>query len=290
MRQINSAAVEDLTSEGLRELRQLIVQARAQHAEIRADLDQARNQFRTDTAELKKRRASIFRFLFKRRIAALEESTVQAAAEVDRLTHWLETTHVDIKFETGEEAKKAYGAMIRAFAAMSNSERRWDITSDRQTDRVAERSAASRTITRTPVTLDYGESDLVRFEGRAMRFENVNGEDILIYPGLVVMPRADGAFALIDIREVELKYGSMGFIETEAVPSDAEIIGHTWAKVNKDGSPDRRFKGNYQIPMVSYGHLLFTSPTGIEEEYQFSRAAAVLEFGRAFDVFKAALK
>jgi hypothetical protein len=59
-------------------------------------------------------------------------------------------------------------------------------------------------VDRHPVTFDYSSTDLIQFTGRAMRFENVNGDDILLYPGVAVIPRVDGAFALIDIRELQI--------------------------------------------------------------------------------------
>ncbi len=122
-----------------------------------------------------------------------------------------------------------------------------------------------------------------------MRFQNVNGEDILIYPGVAMMPRADGAFALIDLRELQIEFHAVKFVEDEAVPTDARVVSETWTKVNKDGSPDRRFRDNYRIPICLYGRLLFTSPGGIEEEYQFSNVEAAGNFTRAFDAYKAAL-
>ena len=122
-----------------------------------------------------------------------------------------------------------------------------------------------------------------------MRFQNVNGEDILLYPGMAVMPRADGAFALIDLRELSLEFVALRFIEEEAVPGDTQVVDQAWAKSNKDGSPDLRFKGNYSIPVCLYGRLLFTSPGGIEEEYQFSNAEAAGNFARAFGAYQVAL-
>jgi hypothetical protein len=122
-----------------------------------------------------------------------------------------------------------------------------------------------------------------------MRFQNVNGEDILLYPGIAMMPRADGAFALIDLRELELDFHVVQFIEEEPVPSDANVVGETWAKVNKDGTRDLRFRDNYRIPICLYGRLLFTSSGGVEEEYQFSNAEAAGNFSKAFDSYKGSL-
>lgn len=289
MREINSVSVESLTSDSLIELRDLIAQARTQRSEINADLNEATEMYARDANDLERRQRSIFRFLYKKRIAALEESVPETATEVERLTEWRESTHIDLTIDTSMEAQKAYASLVRAFDALRGSAKIWDITSDRHGNRIIERAYASRTIERTPTTLDYVGSDLVRFDGRALRFGNVNGEDILIYPGVVLMPRDDGAFALVDLREVQLTSHVLQFVENEAVPSDTQIAGYTWAKVNKDGSPDRRFNGNYQMPLALYGRLLFTTAGGVEEEYQFSNASVAAEFTRAFRAYQAAL-
>ena len=289
MREINSAAVESLTSHGLVEVRELIAQARSQRAEIAADLAEAQDIRDRQVAELHRRRRSIFRYFYRRRIAELEETVPEAEQEIQRLTEWQQSTHVDVSFETSDAAQKAYGALVRTFETLRQCARCWDVTSDRIGNRVVERSYASRTIARTPVTLAFADSDLVRFEGRAMRFQNVNGEDILIYPGVALMPREDGAFALIDLREIDLAFAATQFVEDQMVPADTEVVGHTWAKVNKNGSPDLRFRDNYQIPLCLYGRMVFTTPSGVEEEYQFSNPTAFGEFARMFAAYQSAL-
>ncbi|MDB5679365.1 DUF4236 domain-containing protein [Sphingomonas bacterium] len=289
MREINSAAVEDLTSHSLVELHELIAQARAQRQEVENDLKEAGGLLDRDTADLDRRSRSLFRMFYKRRIAELQESVPETEAEIARLEEWKASTHIPLSFETSDDAKRAYGSMVRAFDTLRGSNRIWDVTFDRDVHRVIERSSASRTLDRRPVDVDFASSDLIQFEGRALRFGNVNGEDILIFPGIVLMPRADGAFAIIDLREVQLDFQFQNFIEEEPVPPDSKVVGQTWAKVNKDGSPDRRFNGNYVIPIVVYGKILFTSSGGVKEEYQFSNAEAAAEFARAFEAYKAAL-
>jgi hypothetical protein len=289
MREIGSASVEQLTSESLRELRDTIAEARSQRNDIQEDLRQARDLLQSQTSESERRQRSLFRYFYKRRITELEAAIPETNAEVERLESWLEATHVAMRFETGDAAQKAYASLVRAFEALRSSARIWDITSDRNTHRVLERTAASRILIRDPAVVEFSTSDLVRFEGRPMRFQNVNGEDILIYPGIAVMPRADGAFALIDLREMRLESNVVQFIEEEAIPPDAQVVGQAWAKANKDGSPDLRFKDNYAIPVCVYGRLLFTSPAGIEEEYQFSNAEAAANFARAFFAYQIAI-
>jgi hypothetical protein len=68
------------------------------------------------------------------------------------------------------------------------------------------------------------------------------------------------------------------FIETEAVPSDASIVGQTWQHPNKSGGPDRRFKDNRQIPICLYETMHVTSGSGLNELVEFSRTGVVAGF------------
>ena len=80
-------------------------------------------------------------------------------------------------------------------------------------------------------------------------------------------------------------YDTVGFHENESVPSDSRVVGHTWLKANKDGSPDRRFADNYQIPIAECGRLRITSGTGLNEEYMVSSASVAVEFAKAWTEF-----
>jgi len=67
------------------------------------------------------------------------------------------------------------------------------------------------------------------------------------------------------------------------------LIGYTWKKANKDGSPDRRFANNYQIPILAYGGIRLTSKSGLNEEYLISNAATAQGFAQAWAAFKSGL-
>ena len=289
MREIGSASVEILTSKSLTELREIIAIARNQLSQVQSDLAEATGVLSSQEKELKRKKGSIFRWFYKKRIAELEEIIPVTKSEVDRLKEWSENTKIRISFETTDSAQRAYAALVRAFSSLKSCSAKWDITSDREANRVVERTMATRTINRYPVTFDFASNDLIEFDGNAMRFENVNGEDILLYPGLVLMARSDGAFALIDIRELHVTATATNFVEEERVPPDSQVIGHTWFKVNKDGSPDRRFKENYQIPVCEYGRLMFESGGGVTEEYQVSGVRAAAAFSLSLKAYQEAL-
>jgi hypothetical protein len=109
-----------------------------------------------------------------------------------------------------------------------------------------------------------------------------------IYPGFILYRVSKQAFALIEVRDVTLAFQRVRFIEDQPIPADAKIVGQAWAKSNKDGSPDRRFRDNYQIPVALYGSLLFTSGSGLQEEFQISAVALGERFAKAWNKFQAA--
>jgi len=78
------------------------------------------------------------------------------------------------------------------------------------------------------------------------------------------------AFSVIDFHDVNPTTIQVKFHEVEGVPSDSKTVGQTWAKTNKDGSRDKRFAGNYQIPIAQYGELTLKSETGLWEAFHFS--------------------
>jgi hypothetical protein len=71
------------------------------------------------------------------------------------------------------------------------------------------------------------------------------------------------------------------FIEEQGVPSDATVVGQTWKYVNKKGGPDKRFKGNRQLPIALYEEIHLTSPTGLNEVLQVSRSGVGAMFEAA---------
>ncbi|MDK3075537.1 DUF4236 domain-containing protein [Sedimentitalea sp. JM2-8] len=289
MNEIASASVEVLSSKSLIPLRDLIAKAREQQSQVKTDLREAREEEAKQHGELNRRKLSLFRWFYKKRIAELEAALPVTQAEVKRLVNWEDNTSIAVEFEAGDEAQRAYSSMIRAFDTLKQSSKIWDVTADRSTNQFVERTLANRSIDRHPVTFEFSSTDLIQFSGRAMRFENVNGDDILIYPGVAVVPRADGIFALIDIRELKIDIGAVRFHEDEEVPGDAKVIGHTWARTNKDGSPDRRFRENYQIPICLYGQIAFQSQTGVSEEYMVSNGEVALAFVEAAQTYQKAL-
>src|SRR5438552_3075059 len=89
---------------------------------------------------------------------------------------------------------------------------------------------------------------------------------ILVYQGSEV-----GAVRYEDLTVVD---SVTRFIESEGVPADATVVDHTWRCVNNNGTPDRRFRNNKQIPVALYGELVLRSSAGLNLLFQVSSVSA----------------
>lgn len=87
---------------------------------------------------------------------------------------------------------------------------------------------------------------------------DLDGLQLYLFPDRALVFTEGGLFSL-EYSELKWKSGTSIFV-SENPPEDAKLIGYTWKYVNKDGSPDGRFKGNYEIPKVMYGLLKLELP------------------------------
>lgn len=198
--------------------------------------------------------------------------------------------YIDADFALDDATRATFEQLVQAFVEVSGCARIWDVTSSALVDQYRERSSATDSIDRRSVTFQVIEQDeVLQTTAKSLRLQNANGADLNIYPGFLLMQRGTD-LALVDLREVTVEFMPKRFIEEERVPADSMVVDHTWAKCNKDGSPDRRFKNNYQIPVAQYATVHFGSAQGLNERYMFSNLDRAQRFARALNDYQTALR
>jgi hypothetical protein len=280
-REIKSFNPELLTSEGLFGLKESILHAQREKEELRQESKAARRSKTWALTWVVFSHVLVFGIFINSIREAYKRKVAEAAsAEAD-----LNNYKLSIAFDFDKEILNDYITMRKAFERLSASESIWDITTERSTDKVKERTTANKSLDRTRVTFGQGSLSLIDTKEAPFRLENANGGDLLIYPQFaLILDKKGKEFGVLDLREMEIHHRFIRFIETEVVPSDSKVVGRSWKYSNKDGSRDKRFKDNYQIPEVEYSELRFRSQTGLNECYECSNAQA----GAAFsDVFSA---
>ncbi|MFW5713990.1 MAG: hypothetical protein ACOCYU_04895 [Brevefilum sp.] len=271
--------ISKITSDTLEELREQLITV----SEKRGKLFESLSNFKKDLKKIRRRRKLLgwypLKKLFKSKIDEWDEQIEDLNIKIDQDENELIECKMRIDIDINENTEFGFSALYEAFGELQGSEKIWDVTTSQKADRVTLRTTAEDLIERKMIAFDKQELDLVSCDYEALYLENANGSDIYLYPLFILLVDKKD-FALIDLKDIDIEYRQTNFIETESIPEDAEVSGYTWAKANKDGSRDKRFSSNYQIPVMNYGIIYLKSKKGFNEAYMISNAYALIEFGR----------
>lgn len=214
--------------------------------------------------------ATLGGLIFASVLPRLAARSAQLAAKRQALAADIEDEHLELDAELSDEARQAYERVTIAFERATKSARIWDIVTQAHFDRRVTRSYASTNVSRVPTRLEVASLEDLPVRGGLMCFRNRNGADLYLSPAFLAAYQAGGDVALLDLTHLSIEYSSVQFVETEGLPQDAQVVGHAWEKSNKDGSPDRRFAQNRQLPIAAYGELRLRSTTGLNECFLLS--------------------
>lgn len=122
-----------------------------------------------------------------------------------------------------------------------------------------------------PFCLDFGSGNQQLFflPDRLYICNPDPGKDTVIYQA-------------VEYEALSWESGTINFTETTGLPADTTVLGHIWAYVNKDGSPDRRFRDNYEVPICQYGTVTLHSSQGLNLLLHTSSAAVAQLFVQQF--------
>ena len=283
---VHSASTERMTSERLAEVKHLIQTAYQQHADIERDLGAARDaQNEAQAAYDDWNNGFLLKRILPKKFAVRKELAETEAARVAELEEQLQLSKISTQIEVDAPQSELFYQMRDAFAAMSECDTIWDVKTRQATDRFHERTTANERISRERVRFALSDCDLIAWNQKVPHLANAKGGDLYLYPGFILYRAAKQAFSLIDYHDVVVKPSLVQFQEEDKVPSDSEIIGQTWYKSNKDGSRDKRFTGNYQIPIARYGTLSLKSGNGLWEEFHLSNPNKMFLFLGSLQVF-----
>lgn len=287
---IFSADVHEITSQNMQGIKEAIILASQQKNELISDLKKI--NWSLSVTRAKKILSYLFLYGFiNKDLQQNSDRDIKSQQEaIEQTKKMIEKCYVNLEIDFDNEIKRKFEQVYESFTKLTASRKIWDITSARHQDRVAMRSSAGIIVSRREVHFSLKSIPYIKSYYQALYMKNANGADIYIYPAFIVMYTNENSFAIIGINELNFHQTYTRFTETSTVPSDTKIISKTWAKVNKNGTPDKRFKSNYQIPVVRYGNIRLSTHTGLHEEYEFSNYELTEKFGQAFREFQSAFK
>ena len=264
-----SAEPFEITSTGLQVLKDAVIEANNQRNLLSKDLKKIKKKiFFTKILKLISQISLIY-FVgpIKKRI---KENLKQLDIATKQIKEGIENSYVDLDLNLNEKAEKEYKKVINSFKKLTTSHFIWDITSATDVDMVRERTSAAYTYERRKSDLSLQELPGIKSSFEGCCFKNQNGADIYIYPGFLVMYNSETNFGIVELKEVEMLFNESNFIESEQQPNDSEVIKYVWEKTNKNGTRDKRYADNRELPLMRYGEITFYKKTGIFEKFMFS--------------------
>lgn len=284
---IFSADLHAITSQGMQGIKEAILMAHQQRKELEADLLKVQAGAAGSRTKLAVGYLLLYGLLIRSISRKIKADIAAQEKAITQLKHQVRNCHVTLDIDFAPVIKQQYDRVIATFQQLAASHKIWDVTAAHHQDRVAARSNAATVVNKREVSCATRSLNEIKSATEALYFQNANGADIYIYPAFVVMYSSKTSFAIIGLDELDFHHTGVHFTETGSVPPDSKIIDRTWYKVNKNGTPDKRFNGNYQIPVVRYGQINLGTATGLNEEYEFSNYEATDQFGQAFSEYLA---
>lgn len=169
-------------------------------------------------------------------------------------------------YDMDEQFQTVYQQFNAHFAVFQSSARVWQYLQSHRTHDLKRNAGAGQLIKRIPVrTITPNEFPLPYFMTNvSIPCIKLSVLTLYFLPERLLIKRGN-TFASVFYKNLHIDGFISQFVESEDVPRDAKVVGHTWRYVNKRGGPDRRFKNNHQLPLCAYSQYTLTSDTGIYE-------------------------
>lgn len=183
---------------------------------------------------------------------------------------------IELDYHFDDESEIEYNDRLNAWLSLNDCRKLWQIIAQRFNMNRKANAGSGRTVTRESIKIRkrppfYIESNLDIITLKLKR------ETLFFLPDKLIIEKKTKAGA-ISYSDVQISVRPVEFVEYQRVPKDAAILGYTWKYVNKNGSRDRRYSNNYQLPVCQYGKIIITSPQGLNVELQCSNYLIAKDF------------
>ena len=289
-KEIISADVQEITSQDMQGIKDSILLAHQQRIELNGDLQKVKSKLASTKLKLTLSYLLLYGLVSKGIAEKIKADILEQKEVISELENQIKNCFVNLEIDFDEEFDLKYKNLVATFKNLCNCHKIWDVTSASLQDTVKSRSSAGTLVDKKEVRFGFKNLPDIKYDFDAMFFKNANGADLYFYPNFIVMFSSKHKFAIIGFEELDFYHRNLRFTETGKIPKDSIVIDRTWAKVNKNGTPDKRFKGNYQIPVIKYGEIQLSTITGVNEEYEFSNYQFSEDFAHAFKDYQNLLK
>ncbi|MFC7703779.1 DUF4236 domain-containing protein [Plastorhodobacter daqingensis] len=195
--------------------------------------------------------------------------------------------NVVFAYNLDPEAEERYKALVGAIDRIASASKIWfvkaqgDITNSNAWKR---NSGASSLVDNKETSVSYALPKGIASNVTPPMI-TIDGKNCYFLPDCILVEE-NRRFGAVRYENIRTAVRDQRMI-MDTAPSDATVVGQTWKYVNKNGSPDRRFKDNRQLPICLFEEIGMVSEGGFKGLLQVSKHGisgaygdAVRELGR----------
>jgi len=185
---------------------------------------------------------------------------------------------VNLEYSFDAEKEEEYTRRIDAWLILAEGEKEWQITAENHNSNTRVNAGASRSLGRVACSIKNGRPFYIRTNVETVEVK-LKKETLIILPDKVFVIRGRKV-GLVDYKDFNISVSSTNFVESDSVPRDARVVGTTWQFVNQNGTPDRRYINNKELPICLYGTVRLSSASGagINVELMISNVQKAQDF------------
>lgn len=189
--------------------------------------------------------------------------------DLEKLRKDVDLAAIQITIPLSETEQPAWEQLRAAFTQLKEAGKAWDLTGFGHMDQIREKLAYAKQWIKQSVSLKIEDFEGVETPEDALCLPLSPTGGVYFYPAFLLIRIGTDAPVLFLYSDVQVS-GSWEKIPIyDSVPQGAEIVGSTWLKVNKDGTPDRRFRENKPIPEIGLYKIDLQSTGGLNESWCF---------------------
>lgn len=184
---------------------------------------------------------------------------------------------VALEYSFDLEKEEEHIRRMDAWQLLAEGKKEWQILSARPDPGGKGGPRKGKLLERADCKIEKGCPYYIKTNVETVQIRLHGKERLIILPDKVFFVRGRNV-AMVDYPDFHIRVSSIQFAETDSVPEDAQVVGHTWKYVNQNGTPDRRYKNNAQIPLCLYSLVFLRSPSVLDVELQISNVQNARDF------------
>ncbi|MBV8037360.1 DUF4236 domain-containing protein [Roseateles sp.] len=261
------------SSPALKDIEQHIVESQKQRVALEDGITELNLQEASLAYEVARLNKWFRRWLHRAKLKAGRKQLTALRAELADAAVLLDEQGSEFEWSLPTSLRRRYDELSATVSLLDNAHAAWHVRGSSTIDRVQERTAYGSVLDRVPAEWGLAWPSFVP-RGRARFYDSVPclraGEAFGLYffPTFVAVERGS-SFGLVTPGDITFELDQGEVVEHQHVPG-GKVSRYTWRYVNKDGTPDRRFNDNPQIPVVDYTHLTISVDGAFSETFHFA--------------------